>query len=268
MSGKNKPSIITYHSDIVRQRWLKYIYFPLQAKFLNSIDRIVCTSDAYLESSPTLRNYRSKTLTIPLGLDEKSSQKASTDVSKKWRGALKGPFFLFLGVLRKYKGVGTLLEAAQGLNSKIVIAGDGPEFSRLKNKSLQMGLNNVYFTGRVSDDDKAALLDLCLGLVLPSQLRSEAFGLVQLEAAMRSKPLICTELSTGTSYVNVHGKTGMVIPPANASALRDAMNVLAQNPQLSGSMGCRARERFIELFTSERMCDSYSRVYQETIKFY
>ena len=87
----------------------------------------------------------------------------------------------------------------------------------------------------------------------PSQLRSEAFGLVQLEAAMRSKPLICTELSTGTSYVNIHGKTGMVIPPENAGALRNAMNVLAQNPQLSVSMGCRARERFIELFTSERM---------------
>ena len=106
VSGKNKPSIITYHSDIVRQRWLKYMYFPLQTAFLNSIDRIVCTSDAYLESSPTLRNYRSKTLTIPLGLDEKSSQKQVQMFLKNGVKLSKIPFFYFSAFCESIRELG------------------------------------------------------------------------------------------------------------------------------------------------------------------
>ena len=158
------------------------------------------------------------------------------------------PFFLFLGVLRNYKGVDTLLKAARGLNSKLVIAGDGPEFASLKSNAVALGLENVYFTGRITEDDKAALLELCQGLVLPSHLRSEAFGLVQLEAAMRSKPLICTELGTGTSFVNEHENTGLVVPPKNVDALRNAMNFMVYHPKIAARMGEEAHSRFTELF--------------------
>lgn len=267
-SGIKKPSIVTYHSDIIRQRLLKYLYAPVQSIFLNSVDRIVCTSDIYLKTSRTLQKYRDKTTSVPLGLDEKSFPNAGPEVIQKWKKELEQSFFLFLGVLRNYKGVGTLLKAARGLNSKLVIAGDGPEFASLKSNAQELGLENVYFTGRITEDDKAALLELCQGLVLPSHLRSEAFGLVQLEAAMRSKPLICTELGTGTSYVNEHENTGLVVPPKNVDALRNAMNFMVYHPKIAARMGEEAHGRFIELFSAERMCNEYARIYREVIAEY
>ena len=267
-SGIKKPSIVTYHSDIIRQRLLKHLYAPVQTIFLNSVDRIVCTSDIYLKTSRTLQKYRSKTTPVPLGLDEKSFPNASPEVIQKWQKKLEQPFFLFLGVLRNYKGVDTLLKAARGLNSKLVIAGDGPEFASLKSNAVALGLENVYFTGRITEDDKAALLELCQGLVLPSHLRSEAFGLVQLEAAMRSKPLICTELGTGTSFVNEHENTGLVVPPKNVDALRNAMNFMVYHPKIAARMGEEAHSRFTELFSAERMCNEYSRIYHEVIADY
>ena len=215
-----------------------------------------------------MQKYRSKTTPVPLGLDEKSFPNASPEVIQKWQKKLEQPFFLFLGVLRNYKGVDTLLKAARGLNSKLVIAGDGPEFASLKSNAVALGLENVYFTGRITEDDKAALLELCQGLVLPSHLRSEAFGLVQLEAAMRSKPLICTELGTGTSFVNEHENTGLVVPPKNVDALRNAMNFMVYHPKIAARMGEEAHSRFTELFSAERMCNEYSRIYHEVIADY
>ena len=263
-----KPSIVTYHSDIVRQRLLKLIYAPLQAVFLNSVDRIVCTSDTYLRTSNTLQKYRSKTSPVPLGLDENSLPKPKTEVLLKWQKKLGQPFLLFLGVLRSYKGINTLLKAAKNLDSKLVIAGDGPELARLQRQSHKLNLGNIYFTGRVDEDDKVALLDLCTCLVLPSHLRSEAFGLVQVEASMRSKPLICTELGTGTSFVNEHNNTGLVVPPRNAYALSKAMNFMVGNPKIASRMGQNAYRRYKKLFSAERMCDQYVNIYDDVMATY
>lgn len=72
-----------------------------------------------------------------------------------------------------------MLEAAQGCDCPIAILGCGP----LEAEAL--GLSNVHFLGWQSDEDKVALLTLCTGVVFPSHLRSEAFGVALVEGAMR-----------------------------------------------------------------------------------
>ena len=263
--ARSVPSIVTYHSDIVRQRFLKYVYKPLQTSFLKNVDRIICTSPNYLETSAVLQRFHHKTEAVSLGLDEALLSQVPDDVLNKWSQELQDPFILFLGALRNYKGIETLLDASKGLNCKLVIAGAGPRLSALKQLAEEKKLTNVNFVGLINDIDKSALLSLCRALVLPSHYRTEAFGLVQLEAAMKEKPLICTELGTGTSYVNAHENTGLVVPPKDVDALRNAMNFMVYHPQLAQNMGKAAKLRFQELFTAQRMCAEYARIYNEIL---
>lgn len=265
-SGLNQPSIVTYHSDIVRQKFSKYIYYPLEKYFLNSVEKIVCTSDKYKETSSVLKKYESKTLTISLGVSLNQSLINNEKYKNKWKNKLPKKFFLFLGVMRNYKGLDSLIEAAVSMQGNIVFCGDGPELQNLQNFADNNNMSNVYFTGKVDEVNKTALLDLCTGLVLPSHLRSEAFGLVLLEAAMRSKPLISTELNTGTSYVNEHGKTGLVVPTNNPPALRAAMERILLNSTLVKEMGAAAKKRYKKYFTAEKMCAEYSDVYRKILE--
>lgn len=263
--GINKPSIVTYHSDIVRQKYLLKLYQPLKNHFLRGVDRIVATSPNYLATSPTLAKYREKTEIITYGLDKNIYPQASESLVKKWRNQFKTPFFLFIGMLRYYKGLHVLLEAARGTQIPIVILGDGPVEEELRAQVKQFGLTNIHFLGALPEEDKVALLEQCLALVFPSHLRSEAFGITLLEAAMLGKPMISCEIGTGTSYVNIHDETGLVIPPSDPAALRQAMLYLHANPEHARQMGCNAARRYQEFFTAEIMVKKYQDLYQRVL---
>jgi glutamine synthetase len=146
-------------------------------------------------------------------------------------------FFLFVGVLRYYKGLHILLDAAKGSNYPIIIVGAGPIETSLKRQARKHGLDHVHFLGAVSDQDKVALLSLCYAVVFPSHLRSEAFGISLLEGAMHGKPMISSEIGTGTSFINVHEQTGLVVPPSDPRAFRNAMDKLWNKPERAKSMG-------------------------------
>ncbi|MGL3606256.1 glycosyltransferase [Rhizobium sp. G187] len=221
-----KPTIVTYHSDIVKQKLLLQLYKPLMHRFLSSVTRIVATSPNYLESSEVLQRYRDKTDVIPIGLDEADYPRAPQKLKDHWRSRFPKPFFLFVGVLRYYKGLHTLIEAAKKVDADILIAGKGPMEGQLKAQATSAGLTNVHFLGAVSDLDKAALLELCTAFVFPSHMRSEAYGLSLVEAAMFGKPMISCEIGTGTSFVNKHGETGIVVPPEDAGALGSGMELM------------------------------------------
>lgn len=261
----SKPSLLTYHSDIVRQTHLLKLYRPLKKMFLDSVGHIVATSPNYAESSSVLQAYKGKSSVIPIGLnrcDYGQSQDAKVDY---WRRRFQGKFFLFVGVLRYYKGLSTLLEALQGTEYPVVIVGSGPEEEALKTQSSQLGLSNVHFLGALPDDDKNVLLSLCYGLVFPSHLRSEAFGISLLEGAMFGKPLISAEIGTGTSYINQHNETGIVVPPHDPRALRLALDDLWNNEERAYTMGICAEERYQLLFTADKMIQSYIDLYNRLI---
>jgi len=256
-----KPSIVTYHSDIIRQRHLFLLYRPLQAAFLRSMDRIVSTSPNYIETSSVLANFRDKTVVIPIGVSSSLYPEPQPGRQEYWRSRVGARFFFFIGVLRYYKGLHILLEAAQHVNYPIVIAGAGPIEQRLKLQAKRLGLTNVHFLGHISDPDKMCLLRLCQSVVFPSHLRSEAFGVSLLEGAMHGKPMISSEIGTGTTYINIAGETGLVVPPGDPVALAQAMRYLWENPAAAARMGSRAEERFRQYFTLESMVDAHMDLY-------
>jgi len=261
----NKPTVVTYHSDIVRQKALLKLYEPLRHRFLESVDTIVATSPNYLASSAVLDRYRDKTRVITFGLDKSSYPEPEQARLDHWRARVGPKFFLFVGVLRYYKGLHILLDAVAGTDYPVVIVGAGPIEAELKARAERLGLKRVQFVGAVNDLDKAALLKLCYAVAFPSHLRSEAFGISLLEGAMYGKPMISSEIGTGTTYINVHGETGLVVPPSDHESLRAAMHRLWHDPQMAQEMGKRAEARYWRLFTSAQMADNYARLYQELV---
>lgn len=260
-----RPTVLSYHSDIVRQRKLLMLYRPLMRLFLKSVDRIVVSSPNYLASSVELKRYLSKVVVIPFGLSFSNYPYVQPERMDAWRRRVGDNFFLFVGVLRYYKGLNVLLEAISGLDYPLVIIGSGPEESALKTQAERLNLRNVIFLGRLDDEDKVCLLKLSHALIFPSNLRSEAFGISLLEAAMYGKPMISCEIGTGTSYVNLHGVTGLVVPPASMSALRNAIQYLWENRDEAQKFGNNARQRYEQLFTADRMCEKMAHVYRDVV---
>lgn len=260
-----KPTVVTYHSDIVKQKVLLQVYKPLMLRFLKSVDRIVATSPNYLMSSEVLRRFESKTTVIPLGLDEADYPRADDATRAQWRRRFPDRFLLFVGVLRYYKGIHILLEAAKKSGLSVVIVGSGPMEAELK-RTAEQGAHNVHFVGALPDQDKIALLELCEALVFPSPLRSEAFGLSLVEAAMFGKPMISCEIGTGTSFVNLNNETGFVVPPNDVDALSDAMKRIWQDEERAMTMGVAARDRYLTHFTAEKMGAAYHRLYCELVE--
>lgn len=259
------PSVVTYHADIVRQKNLLRVYQPLKFKFLNSVDRIIATSPNYMATSPVLNKYKEKTEVITFGLDQKIYPVPNEALLHRWRERVGNKFFLFIGMLRYYKGLHILLDAVAGTQIPVVIVGQGPVEEALKLQAKQLGLGNVIFLGALPEVDKAALLTLCFALAFPSHLRSEAFGISLLEGAMYRKPMISTEIGTGTTYINIDKETGLVVPPNDASAFREAMLYLMNHPKIAADMGLRAQRRYQELFTADRMSESYLKMYQSVL---
>lgn len=257
-----KPLVLTYHSDIVRQKALGKLYAPLMAVTLRSATAVVATSPAYVKTSPVLQRYVApeKLSVIPIGIEDLAGQPVSAAPLETY-GLKPQGYFLALGVLRYYKGLHHLVAAAAKLDAPVVIAGSGPENERLRAQAAELGASNVRFTGRVSEEEKAALLQGCRALVLSSHLRSEAFGVALLDAAMRARPMICCEIGTGTSYVNQDGLTGFVVPAGDPDALSQAMAKLWRDPALAQTMGQAARQRYLDLFSAEKMGKAYADLY-------
>ena len=260
-----KPTVVSYQSDIIRQKILLNFYAPLQNKFLASVDRIVTTSPNYLATSEVLQEHSDKVKVIPIGLDQASYPEATEQKINYWKSRFSKPFFLFVGMLRYYKGLHILIEAAQGADYPIVILGSGPIQIALKTQAAKLGLTNIHFLGLRSDEDKVALLNLCYAVLLPSHLRSEAFGISLLEGAMFGKPMISSEIGTGTTFINITNETGLAVSPGDPAALREAMDYLWEHPEQAAEMGRNAVLRYRKHFTARDMANAYAKLYQELV---
>lgn len=265
-SGMNKPCVVTYHSDIIRQKHLLKLYRPLMNRFLASADRIVAASPNYLHTSDVLQQFQDKTRVIPYGLNKAGYPQPDSARMDHWRQKLGDKFFLFVGVMRYYKGLHILLDALKDVDYPVVIVGAGPLEAELHAQAAALGLRNIHFLGRLGDEDKVTLLQLSYAIVFPSHLRSEAFGISLLEGAMYGKPMISSEIGTGTSYINIHNETGLVVPPSNPLAFREAMRTLWENPVRAAEMGVKAEARYRQLFTADEMGRKWTALYQELLE--
>jgi rhamnosyl/mannosyltransferase len=262
------PAVLTYQSDIVRQRWLGRVYTPLMQRTLNAMAAVVATSPAYARTSPVLAALADpkRLRMIPNGIDEASctaplAEARDIDVSQRY-GLEAGRYFLFVGVFRYYKGLHSLMAAARQAGVTIVLAGEGPERAALESMAAGLPSGRVRFLGQVTEAEKFALIRDCRALVLPSHLRSEAFGMVLVEAAMLGRPMISCEIGTGTSFVNAHDETGLVVPPEAPVELAAAMSCLAADDALVRRYGEAARARYERLFSGAVLGRAYADAYR------
>ena len=216
-----------------------------------------------MASSNVLIRYQDKTEVITYGLDKAGYPEPAEERNAYWKQIAGEKFFLFLGVLRYYKGLHILIDALANIEYPVIIAGSGPIEDELSQHAKKLNLKNVHFVGEVSEEDKASLLRSSFCMVFPSHLRSEAFGISLLEGAMFGKPMISSEIGTGTTYINIDKETGLVVPPSDPASLSEALSYLWQNEQEALAMGKKAEARYWELFTADKMVSSYARLYRE-----
>jgi len=266
LSGNQAALVIHYHSDIVRQKRLRWLYRPWQEAGLARAQAIVVGSQELLDNSPVLARWRHKCAVIPFGIDlapflamERSAPSAAGEGP---------PLILAVGRLAYYKGFHHLIAAMADVpQARLAIAGEGPE-----RRNLEEAIGSNRLAGRVElcgRLDDPALLDLYRRaslFCLPSCERSEAFGLVQLEAMGAGLPVVSTDLPTGMRAINRHGETGFVVPPRDPAELAAALARLCSDARLRVRLGAAARRRAQELFSREvmghRLLALYHRVCQ------
>lgn len=264
--GTARTAMCTYHSDPVRPEWAASFYRPILAAFVKKCDKVVATSPAYAQSSPILSRIHVKVGIIPLGVDpslfETIPNRYVESIKSKINDA-GSPLALFVGRLVYYKGVDILLRAVESVPGlRLVILGAGPMKEELVELTDKLGLQErVHFLSFLPPEEYSAIFYCADFLVLPSVERTEAFGLVALEAMAAGLPVITTELGTGTSYYNENGKTGMVVPPREVDELAKAMTKLANSAELRKEMGSRSKEQ-VNRFTVDRMLKSYLEAYE------
>lgn len=259
------PSVMTYISDVMRQKSLNQLYGPFRSAFLGQMRAIAVSSPGYVKENPVLDapSLREKLQTIPFGIADFATGRAiDLTAFSRFGIAANKPYFLFLGALRYYKGLDYLLRAAKHVTAQIVIAGQDVQAGRLQAMAKKLGAENVVFTGAINQTEKEALLHQCFAFVFPSHLRSEAFGMALVEAAMFGKPMISCEIGTGTSFINLDGETGLVVSPADATALANAMNYLLHHRDEYARFGAAARLRYESMFNGQAMGEAYARFFR------
>jgi rhamnosyl/mannosyltransferase len=269
LSGQRKPFVITYHSDVVRQRAAMLFYGPLQEFMMQRAAVIMPTSPNYIESSPWLRRHRDKCRVVPLGieLERFEATPAILQRAQVIRRQLGQPIVIFVGKLRYYKGLHFLIEAMRNVSAQLVIVGSGPERAFLEERAKQAQVSDrTHFLGELPDEDVLAYLYAADVFCLPSHLRSEAFGICQIEAMACGLPVVSTALDTGVPFVNQHGETGFVVPPADPSSLAAALNRLLSDDELRRTFGEAGKRRAAELFSATRMNQLVREIYWELVR--
>ena len=263
--GRARRTIVTYHSDIIRQKFARALYRPLMQRVLSRVDRIIATSPNYIASSPVLARWKEKCVVVPLGIDPTPFENVEMPAGAKHSRttAHASPLLLFVGKLRYYKGLNYLLDALRELpRAQLIVVGAGPMERAWRALARDLGVDaRVVFVGEVRDEELPAYYAASDIFVLPASERSEAFGAVQLEAMAAGKPVVCTELGTGTSFVNVDCETGFVVPARDSHALAIAITRLMNDAELCVRMGAAGRARVRQEFTLEKMVERVMEVY-------
>lgn len=260
--------VITWHSDIVRQKRLLALYRPLLQRFTRSADALVAATQMHYESStqipadmPATRRH-----VIPYGLNYSSL--ALTPSLIALRDAIRSkangrPVIFALGRHVYYKGFDVLIEAMRHVDAYLVLGGEGPLRSQLQAQAVQIGVSHkVWFVGRIPEVELPAYFHACDVFCFPSVEQSEAFGLVQLEAMACGKPVVCSQLENGVNVVNLHQETGLAVPVRDPVALGGALMQLLRDDSLRSRLGEQAKVRAYSLYSLSAMTTSHMHLYK------
>ena len=268
LSGFKGKIIVWWHSDVVRQKKMMRLYKPVMLRMLKRADAIVVATKGHIEGSSYLKPFREKCVVIPFGVDEKVEQAADLywmQQTKKKEERNKTVKFLFVGRLVYYKGCDVLLKAfANVQGAELEIVGEGALEEECKSIVDAYGIQDkVHFCGKLTEIELFQKYAECDVFVLPSVAKSEAFGLVQIEAMAFGKPVINTKLPSGVPMVSLHGETGLTVEPGDVKQFMQAMQWMVDHPKERLQMGKKARERMKTEYRQEQMLKKVFQLYNE-----
>jgi rhamnosyl/mannosyltransferase len=268
LSGYKGKVVLHWHSDIQKQRILLRLYSPLQKWLIRRADKIVGTSPVYLSESPFLRKVQHKTVCLPIGVDPMCPDAAGV---RKIKDRYKGKKIIFsLGRLVTYKGYEFLIAATKYLkdNYMILIGGTGALREKLQEEINSMHLRGkVKLLGHVSDEELPSYYGACDVFCLSSVQKTEAFGIVQIEAMSCGKPVVATKIPhSGVSWVNAHEESGINVVPGDAYALAKAIEAIVENGAAYDRYSEGALNRYQKLFTKEKMIAKCKELYDGLMK--
>lgn len=259
LCGFKGKVVLHWHSDILSQKGLLILYRPLQKWLIRRADVIVGTTPVYIKSSPWLQDFQKKCTFVPIGIDPLPEGNPAR-IRRRYPCEV---MILSVGRLVSYKGYSYLVDAAAFLPEgwKVVIGGDGPLRAALQEQIQVKGLvGKVELAGYLPQEDIPSWFAACDVFVLSSVLKTEAFGIVQIEAMSLGKPVVTTLVQgSGMSWVNEHGKSGLNVPPEDPRAMAQALMDVVREKEKFGEA---ARKRFQELFTTETMINKVKAIYE------
>lgn len=266
LSGYKGKVVLHWHSDIVKQKFALTLYKPIQNWLLRRADVVVGTTPVYLKESPHLQKVQHKTKCLPIGIEpiEDVPVEKINNIKERYPGK---KIIFSLGRLVPYKGYEYLIEAGQYLTDDyvILIGGTGPLREQLEAKIKRLGLTGkVELLGRVSDEELPVYYHACDVYCMSSVQKTEAFGIVQIEAMSCGKPLIATNIpESGVSWVNEHGVSGLNVTPMKPKELADAILSILNNEESYAKLAEGSKSRFWETFHINKMIEGCKKIYQD-----
>jgi rhamnosyl/mannosyltransferase len=275
--ARSIPWVVHWHSDVVasdldRRLKLAYpLYRPFEQRMLDQARAIIATSPNYLYSSNALAPWRDKTSVVPLGLDPRRIPRVSKEIRQEAERCWGGAEFriLCVGRLTYYKGQEYLIKALKHLpHSRAIIVGEGERREMLRKIIYNLGLGEqVVLTGKLSSEHVYALMASCDCFCLPSLERTEAFGMVLLEAMAHGKPTVVSDIpGSGMSWVVQDGKTGRLVQPANAEALAVALRMLSHDRSAITTLGRAGYRRYRATFSMEQVANDVLELYSKVLQ--
>ena len=262
-SGHRGRVVVTYHSDTVRQRLLGAMFEPLLHQVLRRSSAIIVTSPNYLQTSAVLARHRDRCHVIPYGIRleqfEHRDDAAVAALTRQYGHRL----VISVGRLVYYKGFEYLIRAMSQVQGKLLIVGDGPLRRDLIQLSRTLGIEDkVIFVGEIQNDAVTPYYHASDVFALASVARSEAFGIVQIEAMAARLPVVNTNLDSGVPFVSLHAQTGLTVLPQDSGALAKAINTLLDDPQLRRQLGAAGHLRARQEFHLDVMVGRISALYE------
>ncbi|MFJ5853207.1 glycosyltransferase [Enterobacter cancerogenus] len=262
---KRNKYIVHWHSDIVKQKKLLFFFKPFQNIMLRRSAKIIVTSDKYGQESTQLKPFINKIVTVPIGI---STDKKPININLFQEIKSKHPnkkIVFSLGRLAYYKGFEYLIRSAEYLGDDvlIIIGGDGELKQELleliKQKKLE---EKVKLVGRIGENDLSTYYSIADIFCMSSIEKSEAFGVVQLEAMLYGLPIVSTKIAgSGVDWVNQDGISGITVQPKNEFELAEAFKKILADENLKNNFSTNAEKRLFEMFTIDRMCSELNDVY-------
>ena len=266
-----RPLVVTHHSDMVRQKLLKYAVLPFERLVYGRAAKILSDSPPYIDGSPSLLRFRAKVESLPLGLDLAPFQLPSAEAlaaEAHAQATYAGPIWLCVGRLIYYKALDVALRALKELPGTLVVVGTGPMQAAWQALAADLGVSNrVVWLGRAPEATLIGLYRAATALWFPSNARSEGYGLVQVEAMACGCPVLNANIpASGVPWVSVHEQTGLTVPPNDAPAFAAAARRLLNEPGLREHLSAEAVRQAASRFDHRAMAARSLEIYAEVCR--